>query len=121
MVMHKDQVIPVADRGDLIVIDICTADYKDFVHKLLSCEKIISSSLHGIILAESYGVPAVLLKPKVDFLKYDDWYYSTNRYNYLVAKKIEEGMSLEPSVLPTNLEELRKGLEEAFPYDLYEV
>lgn len=121
VVMHKDQVIPVKDRDDLIVIDICTSNYKDFVHKLLSCEKIISSSLHGIILAESYGIPAVLLKPKVDFLKYDDWYYSTNRYNYLVAKTIEEGMSMEPSVLPTNLDELRKGLEKVFPYDLYEI
>ena len=121
VVMHKDQLIPVADRDDLIVIDICTADYKDFVCKLLSCEKIISSSLHGIILAESYGVPAVLLKPKVDFLKYDDWYYSTKRYEYPVARTIEEGMVTEPLPLPTNLDELRRGQENAFPYDLYEV
>lgn len=121
IVMHKDQVIPVEDRDDLIVIDICTADYKDFVHKLLSCEKIISSSLHGIILAESYGVPAILLKPKVDFLKYDDWYYSTKRYEYPVAETIEEGMKMMPLDLPKNLDELRKGQEMAFPYDLYEV
>ena len=118
--MHKDQIIPVSNRDDLIVIDICTADYKDFVHKLLGCEKIISSSLHGIILAESYGIPAVLLKPKVDFLKYDDWYYSTNRYHYPIAKTIEEGMNIEPLDLPTNLDRLKKGLEEVFPYDLYE-
>lgn len=121
IVMHKDQVIPVEDRDDVLVIDICTADYKDFVHKLLSCEKIISSSLHGIILAESYGVPAILLKPKVDFLKYDDWYYSTKRYEYPVAKTIEEGMVMTPLALPENLDELRKEQELAFPYDLYEV
>lgn len=121
IVMHKDQVIPVEDRDDVLVVDICTADYKDFVRKLLSCEKIISSSLHGIILAESYGVPAILLKPKVDFLKYDDWYYSTKRYEYPVAKTIEEGMKMTPLALPENLDELRKGQELAFPYDLYEV
>lgn len=121
IVMHKDQVIPVEDRDDVLVIDICTADYKDFVCKLLSCEKIISSSLHGIILAESYGVPAILLKPKVDFLKYDDWYYSTKRYEYPVAKTIEEGMKMTPLALPKNLDELRKGQEQAFPYDLYGV
>lgn len=121
VVMHKDQVIPVEHRDDLIVIDICTADYKDFVQKLLSCEKIISSSLHGIILAESYGVQAVLLKPKVDFLKYDDWYYSTKRYEYPVVTSIEEGMAAEPLPLPTNLDDLRRGQEKAFPYDMYEV
>ena len=88
---------------------------------MLSCEKIISSSLHGIILAESYGVPAILLKPKVDFLKYDDWYYSTKRYEYPVVASIEEGMVTEPLPLPINLDDLRRGQENAFPYDLYEV
>ena len=34
VIMHKDQVIPVEHRDDLIVIDICTADYKDFIQKL---------------------------------------------------------------------------------------
>ncbi len=121
VVMHKDQVMPVENRNDLMVIDICTADYKGFVNKLLSCEKIISSSLHGIILAESYGVQAVLLKPKVDYLKYDDWYYSTKRYEYPVATSIEEGMKVMPLPLPSNLDELRRGQEKAFPYDLYEV
>ena len=106
--------------GHPIAENRCTADYKDFIQKLLSCEKIISSSLHGIILAESYGIPAVLLKPKVDFLKYDDWYYSTQRYEYPVASSIQEGMDTEPLALPTNLDELRKGQEKTFPYDLYE-
>ena len=120
VVMHKDQVVPVENRNDLIVIDICTADYKDFVNKLLSCEKIISSSLHGIILAESYGVQAVLLKPKVDYLKYDDWYYSTKRYEYPVVTSIEEGMKVMPLPLPSNLDELRRGQEKPFPYYLYD-
>ncbi len=38
-----------------------TNDWKDFIDKLMTARIIISSSLHGIILAESYGIPAILL------------------------------------------------------------
>ena len=38
---------------------------------------VISSSLHGIILAETYGIPAILLMDKVtnNMFKYNDYYY----------------------------------------------
>lgn len=120
IIMHMDQVIPVKSSSDSIVIDICTSDYKEFVNKIMSCEKIISSSLHGIILAETYGIPAILLKPTKDFLKYDDWYYSTKRYTYPIVDTIDEGKITPPASLPINLEELRNGLIQSFPYDIYE-
>lgn len=118
VVMHKDQKYDVTD-SDVLMIDICTADYKLFIDQILSVEKVISSSLHGIILAESYGVPAVLLQPKVDILKYYDWYYSTKRYTFPIAQTIEEAKVMTPVDLP-NLEPIRKKLKEVFPYDLYE-
>lgn len=120
IVMHMDQIISIPKRDDTLVIDICTANYKDFINQVVSCEVIISSSLHGIILAETYEVPAILLKPTKDYLKYDDWYYSTMRYKYPVVHSIEEGMKTTPIALPTNLKELRADLIKAFPYDLYE-
>ena len=39
------------------MIDV-NSGWKRFVDLILSCERIVSSSLHGIIVAEAYGVPA---------------------------------------------------------------
>lgn len=120
LIMHKDQVFHYENDPDILLIDICTKDYKGFIDQLMSVEKVISSSLHGIILAESYGIPAVLLKPKVDILKYYDWYYSTNRYTFPIVNSIEEGIMTEAPSIP-QLEEIRKNLIDKFPYDLYEI
>lgn len=43
-------------------IDIQTDDYKHFIDEICSSKLVISSSLHGIILAEAYGVHAVWLR-----------------------------------------------------------
>lgn len=32
--------------------------WKEFINKVLECESIVSSSLHGIVIAEAYGIPA---------------------------------------------------------------
>lgn len=41
------------------VIDLMTLDVEDVTRQIMSCENIISSSLHGLIVAHAYGVPAV--------------------------------------------------------------
>lgn len=102
-------------------IDTRTTDYKNFIDQICNCSKVISSSLHGIILAESYGIPAVFLQENMDneLIKFYDWYYSTNRKNIKIAYSIEEAIEMQPMALP-DLESMRKNLLEAFPYDLWE-
>lgn len=102
-------------------LNIKTLDYKSFINSILQCETIISSSLHGIILAESYGVPAIFLSDGVEneIIKYIDWYLSTNRTNIKIAKNIEDAFKMKPMELP-NLEEMQKCVISAFPYDLWE-
>jgi pyruvyltransferase len=57
--------------------------WKAFVDEILACETIISSSLHGIVIAEAYGVPAqwIKLTDKVigDGFKFHDYYSGTGR------------------------------------------
>lgn len=102
-------------------INIRTNNYEQFIDELLSCEKIISSSLHGIILAEAYGIPAVFLGEGRDFemFKYLDWYYSTGRKNVKVASTMEEAIKTEPMEIP-DVSIMQKNLIETFPYDLWE-
>ncbi len=40
------------------LIDVMS-DWKTVINDILSCKKLIASSLHGIICAEAYGIPAV--------------------------------------------------------------
>lgn len=63
---------------EIKIIDIQSGT-EDFVNDILSCESILSSSLHGLVLAEAYGIPTcrVVFSEKLlggDFKFYD--YYS---------------------------------------------
>lgn len=102
-----------------------TNDYKFVIDQIVSSEIVYTSSLHGIILAESYGVPAVLFRRTrkgedswYNF-KYHDWYLSTNRKDFPRAESFEEALNLTPPPLP-KLDSLIQGLLDSFPYDLWE-
>lgn len=96
-----------------------TTDYKSFIDKILEAELVISSSLHGIILAEAYGVPAIMLdNAQVSRFKYCDWYYSAERYDFPVALSVEEALSMKPVTLP-KLSAMAKKVIEVFPEQLW--
>lgn len=107
-------------REDVHYIDIETYDYKHFIDEISSSEKVISSSLHGIILAETYGVPAVFLSDGMEsqLFKFWDWYLSTGRKDIRMAKTLEEALEMEPMPLP-QLDEMRDNLIKCFPVDLW--
>lgn len=73
------QKIKALNNPEIKIIDIQSEGVEKFVTDILSCENILSSSLHGLILAEAYGIPTcrVVFSEKIlggDFKFYD--YYS---------------------------------------------
>lgn len=109
-----------AEHPDLNIVSMNTNDYKTVIEAIVASRIVIASSLHGIILAESYGVPAVMFRglPKNADFKYFDYYASTGRYNVHMADTFEEACKLEPQPLP-DLKPLQEAVMAAFPYDLW--
>lgn len=101
-------------------ISIHTNDYKYFIDEIISSECVISSSLHGIIIAESYGIPAIFLNDNLEneLIKFYDWYFSTGRMTVKIAKTVEEALKITPMEVP-NLKKMQNNLIESFPYDLW--
>lgn len=68
--------------GNCVVIDIL-GNWQTIIDQIVSCRKVVSSSLHGIIVAEAYGVPCewAVWGNKIvgGRLKYDDYFLGTNR------------------------------------------
>lgn len=110
-----------AEHPEEHVISMNTDDYKFVINEIKKSEIVYSSSLHGIILAEAYGVPAVFfrgLPQSIDF-KYKDYYASTERMDVHLCDTFEEAQHIEPPTLP-DLSALQNGLLESFPYDLWD-
>lgn len=88
------------------------------IRKILNSQFVISSSLHGIIIAETYGIPSRLLKVTKNepLLKYQDYYLGTGRPNFQFATSVEEALKMggEPP-FKCNLE----ALYQAFPFEFW--
>lgn len=72
-----------------------TGDWKAAVDMICSSSLVISSSLHGLVVAESYGIPARhLLSLAEPTFKYRDYYEGTGRDRVEFAQTIEEALEL---------------------------
>ncbi len=95
-----------------------------FLQKLASCRFILSSSLHGLIAADSLCIPncRFILTDKIvggDF-KYED-YYSTFDIALPISIKLEDfSFKLQDQITASyerpNLDEIKKSLANAFPF-----
>lgn len=92
--------------------------WETVVNRILGAKFVISSSLHGIIVAEAFGIPARWLKVtdhEPEF-KYQDYFYGTGRFHERPARSLKDAMDKGAHELPAL--ELAP-LFNAFPHDAF--
>ena len=88
------------DRKDVLLIDLMTNDIEATTNQFLKCERIISSSLHGLIVAHAYQIPAVWQRfsDKLfgDNIKFQDYFESVNLspYSTEIIDKLPDNKTL---------------------------
>lgn len=89
------------------------------VADILDCRFIVASSLHGIVIAEAFGIPAqyVRLTDAEGILKYKDYYEGSGRSSFNSARSIEEAIEMGGEV---GLAWSSEALEAAFPFDIWQ-
>lgn len=95
-----------------------TDPWDEIIDKILDSRFVISSSLHGLVVAEAFGIPARMLRvPAMEYIfKYQDYYCGTNRPLFRYAHSVEE--ALEMGGEPPFECDLKK-LYEAFPFEFW--
>ncbi len=93
--------------------------WRQAIEQILSCRAIVSSSLHGVVIAEAYGIDACLVKLSEHELpfKYQDYFAGTQRPDQYIADTIEAARSALGTLPRLSFDP--KPLMEAFPYDLW--
>jgi pyruvyltransferase len=99
---QHNEIIKNLELKGVKIIDICSGN-REFINQLLEVEYVVSSSLHGLIAADAYGIP----NAKVNIsnrlhggqFKFNDYFMSVGRDNDL-------GLQLTKNTTLTDIESL---------------
>ncbi|WP_051681546.1 polysaccharide pyruvyl transferase family protein [Cellulomonas sp. HZM] len=90
------------------VIDYGSGDIERVIDEMLTCKRIVTSSLHGLIVSDAYGIPSAWLAsgtPRGGEFKFHDYFASVRKHRYPVR--------FDPAAQPLTVEVLK----EAFTFD----
>lgn len=115
--------------SDIKVINLLNNNVESVIDDILKCEKIISSSLHGVIVSQAYQIPAIWVefskKLSGDGVKFDDYFKSVSLEPYnppQITEKIDLVTALNLINQFPNLpnikimDDIRKGLIDVCPF-----
>ena len=82
-IIHYDDLLCHTIHDEMVLVDLKTADIELVIDTIRSCDCIVSSSLHGLIVAHSYGIPALWVnlsdkKLMGNNVKFYDYFESVN-------------------------------------------
>lgn len=118
----QDDITDNSTANNIVSTDMLTSNWKEKIDLIASAKTVISSSLHGVILAESYGVPAIVLNTdNRDLFKYYDYYEGTGRNKMPLVHSIDEGLeyNLDHYVFP-DITVIQNNLIKTFPKNLWD-
>ena len=114
---------------DIRIINLLTNDPQEVIDEINDCEKILSSSLHGIIVGHALNIPTLWIKISgklLDDVKFHDYFASLNiqwndiiEFNFNSSDEIEGiFIKYEDIALPSkeNFNHIIKSLIETFPF-----
>ena len=116
--------------NEILIIDLAHYQkWTDVIDQICACERVLSSSLHGLIVSDAYQVPNcwIELTGKISggFFKYLDYAASVNRVFSApihiekladVADLVDHADSLFSCAVGEKIQELQKGLLKAVPF-----
>ncbi|CAF4337605.1 unnamed protein product [Rotaria magnacalcarata] len=106
----------IAGNTPIVTINACLP-WNQIINLILQSELVISTSLHGIIVAEAFGIPArVLASHQVELFKFHDYFEGTGR-KLRYANNLSEAIHMGGEIpMKLHLTKLRN----AFPMDKFE-
>lgn len=112
------------------VIDMNTYDVEFVINRVISCDYIFSSSLHGVIIAHAYGIPALWVKGPgtgKETIKFKDYFSSVEIPYYdgcfdlddIIKNRLYDSDELRKFMLPDSntLIKIQKDLLSVAPFN----
>ena len=112
------------NNPDILIIDVKEPNIERTIKRIAKCEKIISSSLHGLIISDAYNIPNKWIKfsnnINGDDIKFHDYFLSVKRVDktpIINFNDILETNHITNLIQPVKIEFNKKELQEILFYN----